>query len=168
MNRRDFLWNYGGGLGGIALAGLLGQKRGLLADAPAGLHHPAKAKLRHTGCFMFGAASQCDTFDYKPKLIEKNGQQFDPGGKVELFQSSAGAVMKSPCGMEATRQQREMGQQPRFHTWPPLRRRYGLRPFDGISKSNVPRAGLRSCKTLDLYFLGSLPWGHGFRMAWAA
>jgi hypothetical protein len=94
MNRRDFLWNYGGGLGGIALAGLLGES-GLLADAPSGLHHPAKAK-RVIQLFMSGAASQCDTFDYKPRLIEKNGQQFDPGGKVELFQSSAGAVMKSP------------------------------------------------------------------------
>jgi Protein of unknown function (DUF1501) len=94
MNRRDFLWSYGGGLGGIALAGLLGEA-GLLADAPRGLHHPAKAK-RVIQLFMSGAASQCDTFDYKPKLIERNGQQFDPGGKVELFQSSAGAVMKSP------------------------------------------------------------------------
>ena len=93
-NRRQFLWNYGGGLGGIALAGLLSES-GLLADAPAGLHHPAKAK-RVIQLFMSGAASQCDTFDYKPKLIEKNGEKFDPGGKVELFQSSPGAVMKSP------------------------------------------------------------------------
>ena len=45
---------------------------------------------------MSGAASQCDTFDYKPELIKRNGQKFDPGGKVELFQSSPGAVMKSP------------------------------------------------------------------------
>jgi hypothetical protein len=94
MNRRNFLWNYGGGLGGIALAGLLGES-GLLADAPSGLHHPAKAK-RVVQLFMSGAASQCDTFDYKPKLLERNGEKFDPGGKVELFQSSPGAVMKSP------------------------------------------------------------------------
>jgi Protein of unknown function (DUF1501) len=94
MNRRDFLWSYGGGLGGIALAGLLGES-GLLADAPSGLHHPAKAK-RVVQLFMSGAASQCDTFDYKPRLIERNGEKFDPGGKVELFQSSPGAVMKSP------------------------------------------------------------------------
>jgi hypothetical protein len=46
--------------------------------------------------FMSGAASQCDTFDYKPVLIRKNGQKFDPGGKVELFQSAPGAVMASP------------------------------------------------------------------------
>ncbi len=45
---------------------------------------------------MSGAASQCDTFDYKPELIARHGQKFDPGGKVELFQSEPGAVMKSP------------------------------------------------------------------------
>ena len=45
---------------------------------------------------MSGAASQCDTFDYKPALIQKNGRKFDPGGKVELFQSEPGAVMASP------------------------------------------------------------------------
>jgi hypothetical protein len=68
----------------------------MLAGAePAGLHHPAKAK-RIVQLFMSGAASQCDTFDYKPQLIARNGQKFDPGGKVELFQSSPGAVMASP------------------------------------------------------------------------
>ena len=46
--------------------------------------------------FMSGAASQVDTFDYKPALIERHGKTFDPGGKVELFQSMPGAVMKSP------------------------------------------------------------------------
>ena len=29
-------------------------------------------------------------------MIKKHGQTFDPGGKVELFQSVPGAVMKSP------------------------------------------------------------------------
>jgi hypothetical protein len=60
-----------------------------------GLHHPAKAK-RVVQLFMSGAASHCDLFDYKPKLIEKAGQPFDPGGKVELFQSTPGVVMPSP------------------------------------------------------------------------
>jgi hypothetical protein len=94
MNRRNFLWTYGGGLGGIALANLLAES-GLLADTTQGLHHPAKAK-RVVQLFMSGAASQCDTFDYKPLLISRNGQKFDPGGKVELFQSNPGAVMASP------------------------------------------------------------------------
>jgi hypothetical protein len=101
IDRREFLWRFGGGLGGIAMAQLLGQQ-GLLAATPqprpefnGGLHHRAKAK-RVVQLFMSGAASQCDTFDYKPKLIERNGQKFDPGGKVELFQSDPGEVMKSP------------------------------------------------------------------------
>ncbi len=97
IDRRSFLWSAGGGLGGIALAHLLGTE-GLLAGEVKktnGLHHPARAK-RVVQLFMSGAASQCDTFDYKPELIKRNGQKFDPGGKVELFQSSPGVVMKSP------------------------------------------------------------------------
>src|SRR5262245_57074905 len=80
---------------------LLGR-HGLLADVSkprpefgGGLHHRAKAK-RVVQLFMSGAASQCDTFDYKPELTKRNGRKFDPGGKVELFQSEPGAVMASP------------------------------------------------------------------------
>ncbi len=103
LDRRSFLWNAGGGLGGLALAHLLGSED-LLAgtldakgrgSAQRGLHHRAKAR-RVVQLFMSGAASQCDTFDYKPLLIKKHGEPFDPGGKVELFQSTPGAVMKSP------------------------------------------------------------------------
>lgn len=86
INRRDFLWNYGGGLGGIALAHLI--------ESPAAAQRP-KAK-RVVQLFMSGAASQCDTFDYKPLLIQKSGEKWDPGEKVELFQSNPGAVMPSP------------------------------------------------------------------------
>src|SRR4051812_7282445 len=105
IDRREFLWRFGGGLGGIALVHLLGQN-GLLADTIAaspnvdlngGLHHRAKAK-RVIQLFMSGAASQVDTFDYKPELIKRRGQKFDPGGKVELFQSDPGSVMASPWG----------------------------------------------------------------------
>ncbi len=100
--RRDFLWHSGGGLGGLALASLLASEGLLAADTPTpkndlngGLHHRARAK-RVVQLFMSGAASQVDTFDYKPKLIQQHGQPFDPGGKVELFQSAPGACMKSP------------------------------------------------------------------------
>lgn len=97
LNRRSFLWQSGGGLGGIALAHLL-QTEGLLAAVPqrsAGLHHAPRAR-RVVQLFMSGAASQVDTFDYKPELIRRHGEKFDPGEKVELFQSMPGAVMKSP------------------------------------------------------------------------
>ena len=88
MWRRDFLWRYGGGLGGVALAHLSAQ--------PASrVHHAAKAK-RVVQFFMSGAASQCDSFDYKPLLIRKAGEKWDPGEKVELFQSNPGVVMPSP------------------------------------------------------------------------
>jgi hypothetical protein len=104
LDRREFLWRFGGGLGGIALVHLLGTN-GLLAEAlpqpradlNGGLHHRAKAK-RVVQMFMSGAASQVDTFDYKPELIKRRGQKFDPGGKVELFQSDPGSVMASPWG----------------------------------------------------------------------
>src|SRR6266568_4154609 len=101
IDRREFLWRFGGGLGGLAMVHLLGQ-HGLLAETTkprpelnGGLHHRAKAK-RVVQLFMSGAASQCDTFDHKPELIKRTGEKFDPGGKVELFQSDPGAVMKSP------------------------------------------------------------------------
>lgn len=104
MDRRTFLWNFGGGLGGIALAHLLGQEGAFASASPrngrgalGGLHHPAKAK-RVVQLFMSGAASQVDTFDYKPELIKRGGQPFDPGEKVELFQSDPGVVM--PCPWE--------------------------------------------------------------------
>ncbi len=114
VTRRDLLWNSGGGLGGIALAYLLGRDGSLAeaaerkgaGDSPQGPtpirtaspglpHHPARAK-RVIQLFMSGAASQVDTFDYKPELIRRAGQPFDPGGKVELFQSNPGTVMPSP------------------------------------------------------------------------
>src|SRR3954464_11816966 len=90
MNRRDFLWHFGGGLGGIALAQLLS------ADVGRGVP-PSRARAKRViQLFMSGAASQCDTFDYKPELIRRHGQKFDPGGKVELFQSDPGPIMQSP------------------------------------------------------------------------
>jgi hypothetical protein len=104
-SRREFLWRSGGGLGGIALAGLL-DAEGLLASAaetPAGITQP-----RHAACiyppkvkrvvqlFMAGAASHVDLFDYKPELAKRDGQPWDPGEKVELFQDGHGAIFASP------------------------------------------------------------------------
>lgn len=103
MDRRNFLWRAGGGLGGIALAWLL-KRDGLFPKAEAatpgalsksGLHYAPTAQ-RVVQFFMSGAASQVDTFDYKPELIRRAGEQFDPGEKVELFQSDPGVVMPCP------------------------------------------------------------------------
>ncbi len=101
-SRRDFLAQLGCGFGSLALAPLLLQEGDLAAatgagaDALAGgLHHRARAK-RVVQLFMSGAASSVDTFDWKPQLLARDGQKFDPGGKLELFQSEPGAVMASP------------------------------------------------------------------------
>ncbi len=101
VSRRELLWRLGGGLGGIALTHLLRQD-GLLADTPmprkdlnGGRHHRAKA-TRVIQLFMNGGASQCDTFDYKPELIKRHGQKFDPGEKFEAVTSTPGNVLKSP------------------------------------------------------------------------
>ena len=96
MNRRRFLWQSGGGLGGIALAGLLGNEKLLAGDKAVGvLHHPPKANLV-VQLFMAGAASHVDTFYYKPELIKRDGTHWDVGEKVELFQSTPGMTMASP------------------------------------------------------------------------
>jgi hypothetical protein len=91
MNRRVFLWTHGAGLGGVALAHMLGRDRLLAQEAAL----KARAK-RVVQIFLSGAASQCDSFDYKPLLIRKAGEKWDPGEKVELFQSNPGSVMPSP------------------------------------------------------------------------
>jgi len=100
MNRRDFLWHFGGGLGGIALAHLLQTDHASASSIslqPSAFSLSSRPRARRViQLFMSGAASQCDTFDYKPELIRRHGQKFDPGGKVELFQSDPGPIMQSP------------------------------------------------------------------------
>jgi hypothetical protein len=76
QHRRAFLSQTGLGLGGIALANLLGQEasaesdRGILGKP----HHPPKAK-RIIYLFMSGAPSQLDLLDYKPNLQKRHGEQ---------------------------------------------------------------------------------------------
>ena len=93
FTRRDFLGTLSTGLGGIALTSLM-QRDAFAAALP---HHAPKAK-RVIQLFMTGGASQCDLFDYKPQLIARHGQKFDPGSgvRVEATVSVPGALMKSP------------------------------------------------------------------------
>lgn len=95
VSRREFLWQSGGGLGGLALASMLGNERALAGGGALGgkLHHPAKAK-RVVQFFMAGAASHIDLFDYKPELVKRDGQPSDFGEKVEAFQNGLGPWLK--------------------------------------------------------------------------
>src|SRR5437868_1583404 len=103
LSRRNFLWRFGGGLGGVAMAQMF-SKEGLLA-ATSGSQPvfangtPRVPKVRRVvQLFMNGGASQMDTFDYKPELIKRHGDSFDPGTgeKVEAATSVPGKLMKSP------------------------------------------------------------------------
>ena len=97
MNRREFLWQSGGGLGGIALSTMLGGQASASSSTGVlnGLHHAPKAK-RVIQLFMGGAASHVDLFDYKPMLEKHHGKPSDFGEKVEAFQNGLGPWMRSP------------------------------------------------------------------------
>ena len=70
ISRRDFLWQAGGGLGGIAAGRRLLAARGR-SSADGGLRTTAPKAKRVVQLFMAGAASHIDLFDYKPELIKR-------------------------------------------------------------------------------------------------
>src|SRR5215207_4817895 len=82
LSRRAVLNRFGMGLGGIALANLIDpaslavsaevRQDGGVLDGQ--LHFPPKAK-RVIYLFMAGGPSQLETFDYKPVLTQRNGEQ---------------------------------------------------------------------------------------------
>lgn len=80
--RRDFLNNFGWGIGGLSLASILGVDP-ITAEAVSPLaakpsHFPVKAKAV-IQLFASGAPSHVDTFDYKPELQKRDGQKGDYG-----------------------------------------------------------------------------------------
>src|SRR5262249_59707056 len=92
------------GLGSIALASLLAERKLLGGEAPPltnplapkPTHFPARA--RHViYLFMAGGPSQLELFDYKPKLIELNGQpipqSFIEGKRFAFMGSSHGTKL---------------------------------------------------------------------------
>jgi len=97
LTRREFLWQSGGGLGGIALASLLGRDNLLASAAPQSAirapHFPPRAK-RVIQLFMAGAASHLDLFDFKPELLKRHGQPSVFGEHVEAFQDGLGPWLR--------------------------------------------------------------------------
>ncbi len=80
FSRRQALKTTAAGFGYLALAGILGAQQRLAPGplAPRSPHHPVKPK-RIIFCFMEGAMSQMDTFEYKPRLQANDGR-VGPGG----------------------------------------------------------------------------------------
>jgi hypothetical protein len=90
-SRRDFLWNAGAGMTGVALSALL-QRDGFFSNqahagsttsaqnvGPLAFKTPPqvpKAK-RCIFLFMYGGPSQMDLFDYKPELQKRDGKTVD-------------------------------------------------------------------------------------------
>ena len=80
ITRRHFFSRCGVGLGSIALFSLLSNRR--LLGSTAGLPNPMAQKAPQFAprakniiyLFMAGGPSQLELFDYKPKLVEWNGQ----------------------------------------------------------------------------------------------
>src|SRR3954471_252317 len=97
--RREFLWQAGAGFTGLGLVDLLSRDsffgaKAAASDASIRSSNPLVPKPPHFApkaksvifLFMYGGPSHMDTFDYKPKLYELDGQTipvktFGRGGK---------------------------------------------------------------------------------------
>src|SRR5688572_27289 len=98
--RRRFLQEAGLGFGSLALASLL-QGDSSAAGAP---DDPLALKAPHftskvksiIWLFMTGAPSQVDTWDYKPELQKRDGQELAGADPKTGFFTTSGKCLKSP------------------------------------------------------------------------
>ena len=106
VSRRDWLARCGGGLGLMGLASLLDREGGLTSQAQArsarelnplssrSSHAVARAKAV-IWVFVNGGPSQVDTWDYKPELVKRHGQELPGFDKnTGFFADAVGALMK--------------------------------------------------------------------------
>ena len=98
VTRRNFLWELGGGLGGVALSALLAEEQArAAASSPLAAKppmFPAKAKAV-IQIFCPGGLSHLDTFDHKPELERRAGTPFDTTGQLQFFASKPGNCQPS-------------------------------------------------------------------------
>ena len=111
VSRRDFLFEAGAGLSGVALAWMLDREGLAVADgrprcvpgaapadslvAPRPAHFPPRAKAV-ISLFMSGGVSHVDTFDPKPDLDRYHGHALEGKGEVIVRQGHPGPLMRSP------------------------------------------------------------------------
>jgi hypothetical protein len=95
LNRREFLRKSGMGLGAIALGAMVNPTNGIAAPFSGGTlgapHFAPRAK-RVIYLFQSGGPSQLETFDYKPRLEQMNGEELPDSvrGGQRLTGMSAG------------------------------------------------------------------------------
>ncbi len=108
--RRYFLGQASGGLGALALHGLLGDNAIASSDGVKSPHFPPKAK-RVIYLHMTGSPPNLDLFDYKPKLVEMDGEDAPASviegkefafttGVPKLLGTRRTFVKAGECGME--------------------------------------------------------------------
>src|SRR4051812_25240309 len=104
--RREFLWEAGGGFTALALTGLLSNdgfldRQAVAADVTSKYINPLAAKPPHFApkaksvifLFMYGGPSHVDTFDYKPKLYDLDGQTIPVKTKGRGGEKNEGRVV---------------------------------------------------------------------------
>ena len=74
-NRRTFFGRSAAGIGGLALADLLGGSNASASTGLPGLPHFAPKAKRIIYLFQSGAPSQMELFDYKPSLEKLHGTE---------------------------------------------------------------------------------------------
>lgn len=92
-SRRQFLGQVGMGFGSLALADLLHREG--LAQGPRATHFPPRVRSI-IWLFMTGGPSQVDTWDYKPELQRRDGQNLAGADPRTGFFSTSGRCLKSP------------------------------------------------------------------------
>ena len=93
--RRSFLKDAGLGFGSLALASMLNQDANANPLAQKQPHFAAKAKSV-IWLFMTGGPSQVDTWDYKPELQKRDGQDLAGADPKTGFFTTSGKCLKSP------------------------------------------------------------------------
>lgn len=120
LTRRHFFSRCGLGLGGMALASLLNRPR-LAGATPTALENPLAPKPPHFApraknviyLFMAGGPSQLDLFDYKPRLIQLNGEPIP----ASFLEGRRFAFMDTSHGTKLLGSRRQFAQHGRSGMW---------------------------------------------------
>ncbi len=100
--RRAAFRDAGLGLAGVALEWMLGMRPASAAPDAGGVSRPGTGSQftpkgkRVVQVFLTGGISQVDTFDYKPELLRRHGQEMPGGDHLDTFNGKIGELMKSP------------------------------------------------------------------------